>query len=45
MKGWYLRSAGFKSIRKCPVVHSSLLNDVHVVAKDPLKLNYPINIF
>ena len=44
MKGQYLISTGFKSIRKHVVLHCSLFNDINLVAKDPLKLYNPINI-
>ena len=39
MKGQYLISTGFKSIRKRLVLHSPLFNDINLVAKDPLKIH------
>ena len=39
MKGYYLSSTGFKSIRAGLTMHGSSFNDTHLVAKDSLKLN------
>ena len=40
----YLSSTGFKSMRVGLIIHGSSFNDAHLVAKELLKLNNPINI-
>ena len=38
-----LSSIGFKSIRVVLLMHGSLFNDTHLVAKDSLKLYNPVD--
>ena len=44
MNGQQLSSTGFKSKTVGLVIHGSLFNDPHLVAKHPLKLNNTIAI-
>ena len=38
-----LSSTGFKSMRNGLIMHGSLFNDTHFVARNSLKLNNPIS--
>ena len=38
-----LSSTGFKSMRKGLIMHGSLFNDTHFVARNSLKFNNPIS--
>ena len=36
---------GFKSIRVGATIHGSLVKEIYLIAKDPVNINNPINIF